>query len=101
MTFIGLHNYQSTILELNQSEFHKRIINEQGQLEAKAIITGVNPDRIFVDDMITPKLGLIWLGNNDGFIFIGDESNESFNKEMNTFMDDVIAPEAMNRLKVV
>ncbi|WP_062049334.1 GNAT family N-acetyltransferase [Bacillus sp. JCM 19034] len=84
------------ISELKQSDFHKctGIINEQGQLEAKAIITGVNPGRIFVDNTITPKSGLIWLGNNDGFIFIGDESNERFNKEINTFIDHVIKPEA-------
>lgn len=84
------------ISELKQSGFHKclGIINEQGQLEAKAIITGVNPGRIFVDNTITPKSGLIWLGNNDGFIFIGDESSEGFNKEMNAFIDHVIAPEA-------
>ncbi|MGE7923938.1 GNAT family N-acetyltransferase [Viridibacillus arvi] len=85
------------ITELKQSDFHKclRIINEQGQIEAKAIITGVNPGRIFVDNTITPKSGLIWLGNNDGFIFIGDESNERFNKEINAFIDHVITPEAM------
>lgn len=84
------------ISELKQSDFHKcfEIINEQGQLEAKAIITGVNPGRIFVDNLITPKSGLIWLGNNDGFIFIGDESNEKFNKELNAFIDHVITPEA-------
>lgn len=88
---------KSLISELKKRDFHKclTIINEQGQQEAKAIITGVNPGRIFVDDTITPKSGLIWLGNNDGFIFIGDESNERFNKEMNAFIDDVIAPEAM------
>ncbi|WP_067844351.1 GNAT family N-acetyltransferase [Amphibacillus sediminis] len=84
------------ISELTQSDFHKclGIINEQGQLEAQAIVTGVNPGRIFVDNTTTPKSGLIWLGNNDGFIFIGDESNERFNKELNDFIDQVITPEA-------
>ncbi|WP_332646019.1 GNAT family N-acetyltransferase [Lysinibacillus sp. 54212] len=84
------------ICELQQSDFHKclRIINEQGQLEAKAIISGVNPGRIFVDDEATPQTGLIWLGNNDGFIFIGDESNERFIKDINAYIDDRIAPEA-------
>lgn len=86
------------ISELNHNDFHKclGIINEQGQLEAKAIITGVNPGRVFVDNLITPKSGLIWLGNNDGFIFIGDESNEQFNSTINAFIDHVIKPEAKN-----
>ncbi|GLC89161.1 GNAT family N-acetyltransferase [Lysinibacillus piscis] len=84
------------ISELQQSDFHKclRILNEEGQLEAKAIIAGVNPGRVFVDDTSIPKSGLIWLGNNDGFIFIGDENNEHFNKEINAFIDNVITPEA-------
>lgn len=84
------------ITELQQSDFHKcaSILNEQGQIEAKAIIAGINPGRVFVDDVSTPTTGLIWLGNNDGFIFIGDENNEQFNQEINAFLDDVIAPEA-------
>ncbi|MGN7479319.1 GNAT family N-acetyltransferase [Solibacillus silvestris] len=84
------------ISELKQNDFRKclGLLNEQGQLEAKAIIAGVNPGRIFVDDTVTPDSGLIWLGNNDGFIFIGNESNEQFNKEINNFIDEVIAPEA-------
>lgn len=84
------------IHELKQRDFHKclGIINEKGQLEGKAIITGINPGRVFVNDPSTPKSGLIWLGNNDGFIFIGDENNEYFNNEINAFIDDVIAPDA-------
>ncbi|NGP44631.1 GNAT family N-acetyltransferase [Bacillaceae bacterium SIJ1] len=84
------------ISELTKSDFHKclGIINEQGQIEARAIIAGINPGRIFVDHTTTPTSGLIWLGNHDGFIFIGDESNAAFNEEINAFIDDVIMPEA-------
>jgi hypothetical protein len=39
-------------------------------------------------------LGAIWLGNNDGFFFIGNERNEGFNAELNYFFDTVIIPEA-------
>ncbi len=69
------------ISELKNNEFYKcrELLNEQGQLEAKAVIEGVNPGRVFVDDTNSPTSGLIWLGNNDGFIFIGDEKNEDFN----------------------
>ncbi|WP_424237564.1 GNAT family N-acetyltransferase [Bhargavaea ginsengi] len=84
------------IKELKRTDFHKcrTLLNEQGQLEAKAIVEGVNPGRIFVDDVESPASGLIWLGNNDGFIFIGNEKNEGFNAEINPFIDAVIQPEA-------
>ena len=84
------------ISELKKAEFLlcKDLLNEQGQLEAKAVIEGVNPGRVFVDDYKTPTTGLVWLGNNDGFLFIGDERNEKFNAEINHFIDTVITPEA-------
>ena len=84
------------ISELKKSEFYmcKGLLNEQGQLEAKAVIEGVNPGRVFVDAIDVPTSGLIWLGNNDGFIFIGDEKNEGFHNEINHFIDTVITPEA-------
>jgi GNAT superfamily N-acetyltransferase len=86
------------ISELKKGEFYKckALLNEQGQLEAKAVIEGVNPGRVFVDDLNFPSSGLIWLGNNDGFIFIGDENNEEFNNELNIFIDQIITPEALN-----
>lgn len=84
------------ISELDRSDFFKcrRLINEHGQMEAKAVVEGVNPGRIFVDDVQAPNAGLIWLGNNDGFIFIGDERNETFANEINDFIDRLIVPEA-------
>ncbi|MBM7583982.1 hypothetical protein JOC86_000519 [Bacillus pakistanensis] len=42
-----------------------------------AVVEGINPRRIFVDDHVSPSSGLIWLGNNDGFIFIGNENNDN------------------------
>lgn len=85
------------ISELKRFEFNKckELLYEQGQLEAKAVIEGVSPGRVFVDDIDLPTTGLIWLGNNDGFIFIGDEKNEGFNNELNNFIDKLIKPEAM------
>ncbi len=61
------------ISELKKSEFFKcrYMLYEQGQLEAKAVVEGINPGRIFVDDIESPASGLIWLSNNDGFFFIG------------------------------
>ncbi|MBT2214685.1 GNAT family N-acetyltransferase [Virgibacillus dakarensis] len=84
------------ISELDKVEFSKcrELLNEQGQLEAIAVVENINPGRIFVDDINNPKSGLIWLGNNDGFIFFGSEQNEGFNKELNHFINSVILPEA-------
>ena len=85
------------IAELNSLAFLKckELLYEHGQLEANAIIEGVNPGRVFVDDVASPKSGLIWLGNNDGFIFIGDENNEAFNNDLNAFIDEIITPDAL------
>lgn len=84
------------ISELKSDDFHKclGLLNAEGQIEVKAIVNGVNPGRIFVDNLNAPGTGLIWLGNNDGFIFMGDENNEAFNSSINAFIDDVIVPEA-------
>ncbi|WP_047983229.1 GNAT family N-acetyltransferase [Ornithinibacillus californiensis] len=86
------------ISELSKHDFDKcnSLINEQGQLEVKAVIEGINPGRIFVDDIISPSSGLVWLGNNDGFFFIGNEENEGFTRQINDFVETVIKPEAMN-----
>lgn len=84
------------ISELNKSNFYKckGLVNDNGQLEVKAVIKGVNPGRIFVDNLVSPNSGLIWLGSNNGFFFIGNEENEEFNNEINDFIDNVIVPEA-------
>ncbi|EOP68730.1 GNAT family N-acetyltransferase [Bacillus cereus] len=84
------------ISELNKNDFYKcnSLVSEKGQLEVKAVIAGVNPGRIFVDNIYSPNSGLIWLGNNDGFFFIGSAENEKFNNEISSFIDNVIEPEA-------
>jgi len=84
------------LIELTKPQFEKckSIINEQGQLEVKAIVYGVNPGRIFVDNKEQPTSGIVWLGDNDGFLFIGDENNEVFNSALNSFIDTFIKIEA-------
>ncbi len=84
------------ISELKKSEFYKckELLYEEGHLEPKAIIEGENSGRIFVDDIISPTSGFIWLGSNNGFIFIGNEENEGFNFELSHFIHTVIKPDA-------
>lgn len=59
------------ICELSKNDFYKcsGLVNEQGQLEVKAVIEGGNPGRIFVDNISSPNSGLIWSGNNDCFFY--------------------------------
>ncbi|MFS1516155.1 GNAT family N-acetyltransferase [Bacillus sp. SCS-151] len=85
------------ITELDKVDFIKckSLISEQGQVEASAIIEGNNPGRIFVDNTISPSSGVIWLGNNDGFIFFGNPHNEEFNLSLNKFIDTKILPDAV------
>ncbi|MCC5895556.1 MAG: GNAT family N-acetyltransferase [Alkalibacterium sp.] len=84
------------IYELSEPDFFKckRLLNPEGQVEVKAIISGPNQGRVFVDDLSNPKTGLVWLGNNDGFFFIGDEDNGEFNDYINDFIDTVIKADA-------
>ncbi len=84
------------IYELNKSQFYRcnDIVKQSRNIEGKAIIAGINPGRIFVDDLNTPETAMIWQGNLDGFIFIGDSRNDSFNKEINNYINKVIKPQA-------
>ncbi|WKT79329.1 GNAT family N-acetyltransferase [Lysinibacillus fusiformis] len=84
------------IVELDNADFSKcrELLNEQGQLEAKAVVERINPGRIFVDNRDNPSSGLIWLGNNDGFVFFGSEQNEEFINKLNDLIDNIIIPEA-------
>ncbi|MEH7386350.1 GNAT family N-acetyltransferase [Bacillus sp. JJ1521] len=84
------------ISELNKKDFYrcKSLINQHGQLEVKAVVEGINPGRIFVDNITSPNSGLLWLGNNDGFVFIGNEKNEEFNNYINHFIVTIIKPDA-------
>lgn len=92
----GVWGHSSMISEFNKSDFYKckGLVNDNGHLEVKAVIEGVNPARIFVDNRTSPDCGLIWLSSNNGFFFIGNEDNEKFNNEINEFIDRLIAPEA-------
>lgn len=84
------------ISELNKNDFYRcsSLISQQGQLEVRAVIGGINSGRIFVDNVTSPCSGLVWLGNNDGFFFIGDEENKVFTNEINTYIDTAIKPAA-------
>ncbi len=60
------------IYELSKNDFYKCncIVNEKGQLEVKAVIAGVNPGHIFVDNISSPNSGLICLAIQDIFYWM-------------------------------
>jgi GNAT acetyltransferase len=80
------------ISELNKSDYYKceKFLHEKSLLEAKAVIDGKHPGRLFVDDVNAPASGVVWLGSNNGFIFVGKEDNEGFNVEIKEFFNTVI-----------
>jgi len=84
------------IYELERSQFHRcsDIVNRGVNIEEKAIVAGTNPGRIFVDNIEIPSSAMIWKGNLDGFIFIGDSKNDLFNKEIKKYIDEVITIQA-------
>ncbi|OAT81906.1 acetyltransferase [Bacillus sp. MKU004] len=83
------------ISELNKSDYYKceNLLGEVGLLEAKAVIEGEHPGRVFVDDVSAPASGVIWLGSNNGFIFIGNEDHVGFNGALNEFFSSVVKPD--------
>ncbi|KAB8134690.1 GNAT family N-acetyltransferase [Gracilibacillus oryzae] len=84
------------IVELKREDFKlcKNLLNRQSHLEPISVINGTNPGRVFVDHEQKPTSGIVWLGNNDGFIFIGNAQNDKFNQALNPFIDQFIVEEA-------
>lgn len=76
------------IKELKPNEFYRirDLVEKQPFVEPRAIINQVNPGRVFVDDLKVPHTALVWLGDNDGFFFIGDEDNPYFNRHIQDYV---------------
>ncbi|PYZ97622.1 GNAT family N-acetyltransferase [Alteribacter lacisalsi] len=95
------------ITELNRADFHlcRPLIDEKVHLEARAVVEENNPGRIFVDHSRKPAAALIWIGNNDGMIFIGDPRNDIFLKELVPFiagpLKKMLAEEGMTWFEAV
>lgn len=85
-------------VELAKSEFDRcqPLMNRHRSIEVNAIISGDHFGRIFVDDRLNPKTGLIWLGDHSGFYLIGDEQNQEFQGWVHRFLEDYITLEALN-----
>lgn len=84
------------IYELQKDQFMncKHLLQKERHIEVQAIIEGNNSGRIFVDNASEPRSGLVWLGNLDGFVFIGEANNQMFNLEIKKVLREQIAQEA-------
>lgn len=84
------------IHELEKEHFHRcaSLVIKDRHIEVQAIVSGVDPGRIYVDDPAAPRSAMIWQGNLDGFSFLGDPTNDAFNQAVPEFVEQAIAPDA-------
>ncbi|SDH47176.1 GNAT family N-acetyltransferase [Alteribacillus bidgolensis] len=87
------------ICELQTDAFERcrPLLKPDSHVEAKAVVEGINSGRIFVNNSLLPKAGMVWLGNNDGFYFIGNDSHADFNNEIVKYVEEVIKPEMADK----
>lgn len=81
--------------KLNPKEFYRvqeHIGFDNLSPEPISVILENNPGSIFVDNYICPTSALIWSQGIEGFYLIGDEKNNTFITELNSFIDEKIAP---------
>lgn len=85
------------IYELKNNQFYRisHLLNgELINLEIKAVVEEYNPGWVFVDNIDSPKTSMIWSRGIEGFYFVGDASNESFNNSIYSYIREEIAPRA-------
>ncbi|WP_440117811.1 GNAT family N-acetyltransferase [Paenibacillus sp. QZ-Y1] len=83
------------ITELNKNEFYKikHITDSCSNIEVKAVASGLNPGRIYVDDATNITAALFWIKGQDGFQLIGNAQSEPFLNELKEFMMEHIEPQ--------
>ncbi|WP_339785138.1 GNAT family N-acetyltransferase [Paenibacillus sp. FSL R7-0313] len=86
------------ITEINKHDFHKveHLTDSCPNIEVKAVASGLNPGRIYVDDAENITAALIWIHGQSGFQLIGDSRSEPFLNELKEFMRESIEPELLN-----
>jgi hypothetical protein len=85
------------ISELKKHEFYKvmHCTDFNSNIEVKAVASGVNPGRIYVDDAANITAALIWVKGQNGFQLIGNARSEPFLNELEEFMKEHIEPELL------
>lgn len=82
------------ITELTVSEFYriKHLTNACRNIEVKTVASGMNPGRVYVDDILYPQAALVWVQGQSGYQLIGDFQNEVFRSELREYMETHIYP---------
>lgn len=85
------------ISELNKNEFYKvrHITDLTSNIEVKAVASGLNPGRIYVDDATNITAILIWIKGQNGFQLMGNARSAPFLNELGEFMKVYIEPELL------
>ncbi|WP_339850456.1 GNAT family N-acetyltransferase [Paenibacillus sp. FSL W7-1088] len=85
------------ISELNKHEFYKvrHFGDLNSNIEVKAVVSGLNPGRIYVDDASNITAALIWVKGQSGFQLIGDARSKPFLNDLEEFMKEHIEPELL------
>ncbi|PAD29948.1 GNAT family N-acetyltransferase [Paenibacillus sp. 7523-1] len=86
------------ISELNQLEFDKvkHLTDSCRNIEVRAVVSGLNPGRIYVDDATNITAALIWIQGQSGFQLIGDAKSIPFRNELHGWMKKNIEPVLLN-----
>ncbi|MGI6060046.1 MAG: GNAT family N-acetyltransferase [Blautia sp.] len=77
------------IYELKKERFDsiKDIVHKQwDNIEIMAVLSGINTGWVFVDSLETPATALLWSKGIEGFYFIGNPDNHTFNAEIIEFI---------------
>ncbi|MEI2397923.1 MULTISPECIES: GNAT family N-acetyltransferase [Paenibacillus] len=83
------------ITELNKEDFYKirHLTDPCKNIEAKAIVDGMNPGRVYADHPTEPTAALIWIQGQQGFQVVGDAWSSVFAEKLGEYMRTVIEPE--------
>jgi len=88
------------INELKKNEFHRirgLLRQEADNVEVKAIIDGINPGWVFVDDPIKPSIAMVWSAGQEGFYFVGDTQAQAFLQDLNAYIDQNLRDRALGQ----
>lgn len=87
------------ITELAPQAFHRvrHLIDDCRNVEGRAVISGMNPGKIYVDDGEHPTAALIWMEGQGDFQAVGNDRSEAFLRGLDVYMRTVLEPELLSR----
>ena len=82
------------ITKLDKQEFYKvqPITDQCRNIEVRAVVNGMNPGSVYVDQGTDVTAAMIWIQGQSGFHMVGDPQSESFLTYLETYMINEIEP---------